>query len=184
MAGGATGIRPLHEVPAVTQANQIRSAGPRKRSGACYCKEKKILKNKLFKRAAALLLALVCAVGVLPLSAFATGGPSGAPASITQKSCDYVKVNGRFVSYETASSVINSEGLPYVFDEQMEVPGYGVTRALCAYHKGGLTPDANGQKWDFKEGVNSTSLKAIITYVYSHAYRNFTGAGSAVGLET
>ena len=141
------------------------------------------MKNKIFKRAA-LLLALVCIVGILPPPSFAAGGLSGAPASITQKSCDYVKVNGRFVSYETASSVINREGLPHVFDEQVEVPGYGVTRALCAYHKGGLTPDANGQKWDFRENVSSASLKAIITYVYSHAYGNFTAAGSAIGLET
>ena len=143
------------------------------------------MKNNIFKRAAALLLALVCIVGILPPPAFAaSGGPSGAPASVTQKSCDYVKINGRFVTYKTASSVINSEGLPTVFDEQVEVPGYGVTRALCAYHKGGLTPDANGQKWDFKENVSSASLKAIITHVYSHAYGNFTAAGAAVGQET
>ena len=57
------------------------------------------MKNKLFKRAAALLLALVCVVGALPPPASAAG----------------------------------------------EVSGYGITRALCAYHQGRLGSPANGQ---------------------------------------
>ena len=94
------------------------------------------MKRKFFNRALSLLLALVCVMGVLPLSAFAAEGRSSAPGSITQKSSAYMTIGGRSVRYEAASSVINNVGLPYVFNEQVEVPGYGATRALCAYQKG------------------------------------------------
>ena len=41
--------------------------------------------------------------------------------SITQKSSDYMKIGGKSVRYQAASSVINNVGLPYVFDEQVTV---------------------------------------------------------------
>ena len=140
------------------------------------------MKQKFINRVMSLLLALVCAVGLLPLSAFAAG-LSSAPGSITQKSSDYMKIGGQSVRYKAASSAINNVGLPYVFDEQVEVPGYGATRALCAYQKGTLGPAANGQKWNFKNEVDNASLKVLLTYIYSHTYGNFTDAGNAVGLE-
>ena len=74
-------------------------------------------------------------------------------------------------------------GLPYVFNEQVDVPGFGSTRALCAYQKGTLGPAANGQKWNFKSEANSSSLTVLLTYIYSCTYGNFTDAGDAVGLE-
>ena len=89
------------------------------------------MKRSIIQRAVSLLLALVCIVGVLPLSAFAAEGLSSAPGSITQKSSDYMKIGGQSVRYKAASSAINNVGLPYVFDEQVEVPGFGPTRALC-----------------------------------------------------
>ena len=140
------------------------------------------MKHKLINRALSLLLALVCVMGLLPLSAFAAG-LSSAPGSITQKSSDYMKIGGQSVRYKAASSAINNVGLPYVFDEQVEVPGYGTTRALCAYQKGTLGPAANGQKWNYKNEVDNASLKVLLTYIYSHTYGNFTDAGNAVGLE-
>ena len=142
----------------------------------------KSLKHKMINRVMSLLLALVCVMGVLPLSAFAAG-LSTAPGSITQKSSDYMKIGGKSVRYKAASSTINNVGLPYVFDEQVDVPGYGSTRALCAYQKGTLGPAANGQKWNFKEEVNNASLKVLLTYIYSHTYGDFTDAGNARGLE-
>ncbi len=141
------------------------------------------MKQNMINRILSLLLALVCVMGVLPLSAFAAGGLSSAPASITQKSSAYMTIGGRSVRYKAASSVINNVGLPYVFDEQVDAPGFGPTRALCAYQKGTLGPGANGQKWNFKEEVNSTSLRVLLTYVYSHTYGTFTDAGNARGLE-
>ena len=141
------------------------------------------MKHNFLKRAVSLLLALVCVMGVLPLSAFAAEGLSSAPGSITQRSSDYMKIGGRSVRYKAASSVINNVGLPYVFDEQVDVPDFGPTRALCAYQKGTLGPGANGQKWNFKEEVNNASLRVLLTYVYSHTYGNFTDAGNARGLE-
>ena len=141
------------------------------------------MKHKFINRVISLLVALVCVMGVLPLSAFATTGLSSAPASITQKSSDYMKIGGRSVRYKAASSVINNVGLPYVFDEQVDVPGFGSTRALCAYQKGTLGPGANGQKWDFKEEVRNASLRVLLTYVYAHTYGSFTDAGNARGLE-
>jgi len=140
------------------------------------------LKQKFINRVMSLLLALVCVMGLLPLSAFAAG-LSSAPGSITQKSSDYMKIGGQSVRYKAASSAINNVGLPYVFDEQVEVPGYGATRALCAYQKGTLGPAANGQKWNYKNEVDNASLKVLLTYIYSHTYGNFTDAGNAVGLE-
>ena len=74
------------------------------------------MKHNFLKRAVSLLLALVCVMGVLPLSAFAAEGLSSAPGSITQRSSDYMKIGGRSVRYKAASSVINNVGLPYVFD--------------------------------------------------------------------
>jgi len=136
----------------------------------------------MINRVMSLLLALVCVMGLLPLSAFAAGLPT-APGSITQKSSDYMKIGGKSVRYKAASSTINNVGLPYVFDEQVDVPGYGSTRALCAYQKGTLGPAANGQKWNFKEEVNNASLKVLLTYIYSHTYGDFTDAGNARGLE-
>ena len=142
------------------------------------------MKNKIVTRALSLLLALVCVMGVLPLSAFAAAGLSDAPGSITQKSSDYMKIGGKSVRYQAASSVINNVGLPYVFDEQVSVPGLDAPiRALCAYQKGTLGPAANGQTWDFKEEVNSESLRVLLTYIYSCTYGDFTAAGDARGLE-
>ena len=141
------------------------------------------MKHNLLKRAAALLLALVCVVGVLPPPVFAAGGLSAAPAAITQKSADFLTINGQMVCYQTASSVINSDGWPHVFNAQVEVPGYGTTRALCAMHKGTLGDVANGQQWTYKKEAVSSSLNAILTYVYSHAYGSFTAAGQAAALE-
>ena len=140
------------------------------------------MKNNMFTRAVALLLVLVCVVGVLPAPVSAAGGLSSAPASITQQTCDFMKIGGQVVHYESASSVINSYGQPSVFDEQMEVPGYGTTRALCAKFLGRLSSRANGQKWNFKQEVSSSSLKTILTYIYSCTYGDFTEAGNARGL--
>ncbi len=142
------------------------------------------MKSKFANRALSLLLALVCILGILPLSAFAATGLSSAPGSITQKSSDYMKIGGQAVRYKAASSIINNVGLPYVFDEQVDVPNFGTTRALCAYQKGTLGPAANGQKWNFQSEVDNTSLRVLLTYVYSHTYGNFTDAGNARGLET
>jgi uncharacterized surface anchored protein len=142
------------------------------------------LKKNIIKRAVSLLLALVCVMGVLPLSAFAATGLSSAPASITQKSSDYMKIGGRSVRYKAASSAINNVGLPYVFDEQVNVPGLDAPiRALCAYQKGTLGPGANGQKWNYTSEADSASLKVLLTYIYSCTYGDFTDAGNAVGLE-
>ena len=140
------------------------------------------MKHKIINRVMSLFLALICVMGLLPLSAFAAG-LSTAPSSITQKSSDYMKIGGQSVRYRAASSVINNVGLPYVFDEQVEVPGFGATRALCAYQKGTLGPAANGQKWNYKNEVDNASLKVLLTYIYSHTYGNFTDAGNAIGLE-
>ena len=119
------------------------------------------MKNTIIKRILSLVLALVCVLGVLPLSAFAATGLSSAPGSIT------------------------NNGLPYVFDEQVTVPGLDApTRALCAYHKGTLGSGANGQRWNFKTEVTNSSLVTLLTYVYAHTYGNFTDAGNARGLET
>ena len=142
------------------------------------------MKSKFANRALSLLLALVCILGILPLSAFAATGLSSAPGSITQKSSDYMKIGGQAVRYKAASSIINNVGLPYVFDEQVDVPNFGTTRALCAYQKGTLGPAANGQKWNFQSEVDNTSLRVLLTYIYSHTYGNFTDAGNARGLET
>ena len=99
------------------------------------------MKNKFVQRTLALFLALVCVMGILPLSAFAAEG--NAPGSITQKSSAYMTIGGRSVRYKAASSTINNMGLPYVFNEQVDV----ATRALCAYQKGTLGPTANGSSW-------------------------------------
>ena len=140
------------------------------------------MKNKLFKRAIALLLALVCVVGFLPAPASAAEGLSSAPAAITQQSCSAMTLDGQLVYYESASSVINGEHLPHVFEEQVDVPGYGITRALCAKYLGRLSYAANGQTWNFKEDVANASLKTILTYIYSCTYGDFTDAGNARGL--
>ena len=140
------------------------------------------MKNKFVQRAISLLLALVCVLGALPLAAFAAG-LSSAPGSITQKSSAYMTIGGRSVRYKAASSTINNVGLPYVFNEQVDVPGFGSTRALCAYQKGTLGPAANGQKWNFKEEVTHPSLVLLLSYIYSHTYGNFTDAGNAVAAE-
>ena len=128
------------------------------------------MKHKIINRAVTLLLALVCVMGILPLSAFAAGGLSSTPASITQKSCDYMYSGGHPVRYEAANNTLNAVGRPYVFDEQVEVPGFGPTRALCAYQMGTLGPGANGQKWNFKNEVGNASLQVLLTYVSAFTY--------------
>ena len=130
-----------------------------------------------------LLLALVCAVGVLPLSAFADG-LSTAPSTITQKSCDYMYSGGSPVRYQPANSTVSSHGAAYVFDEQVNVPGYGTVRAMCAYQAGTLGGRANGQRWNFQREITHPSLKLILTFIYSHTYGDFTDAGKAAAMET
>ena len=142
------------------------------------------MKQKMINRVMSLLLALVCVMGILLLSAFAAEGLSTAPSAITQKDCDYFYNGSHPVRYKSASDTINAEGLPFVFNEQVDVPGYGTTRALCAYHNGSLGSAANGQKWNFKNEVNSPSLKALLTYVTACTYGDFTPAGEARGLQT
>ena len=137
----------------------------------------------MFKRAIALFLALVCVMGVLPLSAFAAG-LSTAPSSITQKSCEYMFNGGSPVRYRAANSTVNSHGIPYVFDVQMNVPGYGTARALCARQSGTLGGRANGQRWNFQKEITHPSLKLLLTYIYSSTYGEFTDAGKAAGMET
>ena len=141
------------------------------------------MKNNLFKRVIALLMALVCIMGVLPLSAFAAG-LSTAPSSITQKSCDYMFNRGNVVRYRAANATVNSYGIPHVFDVQMSVPGYGEARALCARQIGTLGGRANGQRWNFQKEITHPSLKLMLTWVYSSTYGEFTDAGKAAGLET
>ena len=141
-----------------------------------------MLKHKLFNRAMALLLALTCVLGLLPLSAFAAAAT--APTAITQKSANYMYVGGKPVRYESASDTINAEGHPYVFNAQVDVPSFGATRALCAYQKGTLGNGANGQRWNFKTEVTHLSLKALLTWVYASSYGKFTPAGNAAGMET
>jgi len=102
------------------------------------------LKHNIINRAVAFLLT-VCVMGLLPLSAFADSRLSSAPDAITQKSCAYMSIGGKSVRYKAASSVINNVGLPFVFDEQVDVPGHGTTRALCAYQKGTLGPAATAR---------------------------------------
>ena len=141
------------------------------------------MKNTIFKRAISLLLALACVVGILPLSAFADTGLSAAPSTIAQSYCDYMYIGGRSVRYKSASDTINATGLPYVFHEQVSVPGLDNTiRALCSYHAGSLGGGANGQKWNFKKEVDNPSLKLILTWVYSCTYGDFTEAGDAAGM--
>ncbi len=143
------------------------------------------MKNKIVTRALGLLLALVCIMGVLPLSAFAAEWASDAPAYVTQQSADYWRTNGRLVRYQSASSTINNAGRAHVFDAQVSVPGLsGTTRALCSHHIGTLGSQANGQKWNYRQTVDNASLKVLLTYVYSHTNGNFTDAGKARGLET
>ena len=135
------------------------------------------------QRIVALLLVLVCIVGVLPAPASAAGSSSSAPASVTQQYCSAMTIGGQLVYYESAASEINNEHLPHVFIEEVDVPGYGTTRALCAYYLGRLSSLANGQRWNFKEEIPSASLKTILTYIYSCTYGDFTEAGNARGLE-
>ena len=137
------------------------------------------MRNNIFKRSLALFLALVCVLGILPLSAFAAGD---APASITQISSSYVTIHGRYARYRAASDVINNVGLPYVFNEQVNIPGYGAGRALCAYQLGTLGSGANGQKWNFEAEVTHPSLVAILTYVYSCTNGTYSDAGIAIGM--
>jgi len=166
------------QIPTLAGPDRFLSVWP-----CSMSKEVFILKNNIIKRAVSLLLALVCVVGVLPLSAFAATGLSSAPASITQKSSDYMKIGGKSVRYKAASSVINNVGLPYVFNEQVNVPGLDAPiRALCAYQKGTLGPAANGQKWNYKSEVDNASLKVLLTYIYALTYGDFTDAGNAAGL--
>ena len=138
------------------------------------------MKHSFLNRALALLLALVCVMGILPLSAFAATGLSNAPSTITQKSSDYMYSGGKPVRYEAASSAINSVGRPFVFDEQVDVPGFGATRALCAYQQGTLGSGANGQKWNFSKEVTHPSRKALLKWVDSSTNGNLTPAGKAV----
>ena len=143
-----------------------------------------MLKSSVIKRILSLFLALVCVLGVLPLSVFASEGQSNAPAYVTQKSADYWRTNGRLVRYQSASPTINNAGRAHVFDAQVSVPGLpGTTRALCSHHIGTLGSQANGQKWNYKQTVDNASLKVLLTYIYSHTYGDFTDTGSAIGLD-
>ncbi len=132
-----------------------------------------------FKRPIALLLVLVCLLGLLPLSAGAAGE---APATITQVSSSYVTINGHYARYRAASDAINNVGLPYVFNEQVNIPGYGTGRALCAYQIGTLGNAANGQRWNFQTEVTHPSLVAILTYIYCCTNVSYSDAGIAIGM--
>ena len=119
-------------------------------------------------RVTALLLAVICVLGLLPVSALAAG-------------TDTIKLE-RFgmsgVSY--TSPQLGTASLHQMYYD------YGGTSRIgfCATKGGGMGQSLIGQTWGHKSAINDSTVKMMMAYYYAHSTGVFTDQAKALGVDT
>lgn len=117
------------------------------------------------KRAAALLLALICILGLFPVSARAADP-------------DVIKLEDfgmSDVSYE-------SDALGHMTMHQMYYDYNGTTViGFCGTKDGSMGHSLKGQTWGNRTIIEDPTVKAMLAYYYAHSTGTFTDAAIAMG---
>lgn len=121
--------------------------------------------HSLKNRVTAMLLALICVLGLLPTAALAVGA-------------DTIKLE-RFgmsgVSYQSAS-------LGRCTMHQMGVAGK-TSVGFCGTKGGGMGTSLIGQTWGDPKPVTDPTVKMMMAYYYAHSLGNFTDKAHALGVD-
>ena len=127
----------------------------------------KTMRHSLRMRMTALLLALVCVVGLLPISAMAAG-------------TDTIKLE-RFgmsgVSYTSAS--LGTCTLHQMYYDY----GGETTVGFCGTKGGGMGASLIGQTWGSPQEITDPSVKLMMAYYYAHSTGTFTDQARALGVD-
>jgi hypothetical protein len=124
--------------------------------------------HSLRTRLSALLLTLVCLLGLLPTSAFAASG-------------DTIKLEKFGLS--GVSYVSQSLGKATLHQMYYDYNGTS-TIGFCATKGGGMGSSLIGQTWGNPSEVSNSTVKTMMAYYYAHSTGVFTDAATALGVDT
>ena len=127
----------------------------------------KRLRHSLKTRVTALLLALVCVLGLFPATAFATGTDSIKLESFGMSG----------VSYQSAS--LGTCTLHQMYYDY----GGKTTVGFCGTKGGGMGKSLIGQTWGNPQAISDPTVKIMMAYYYSHSTGTFTDEAHALGVD-
>lgn len=117
----------------------------------------KKMTHPLWTRLTAMLLALVCAFGLIPTTAFAAGD------TIKLKDFGYTGV-----SYQSAA--LGRAQLHQMYFQD----GSDTTVGFCGTKGGGMGDSLRGQTWGKGQAITDPTVITMMAYFYSHANNKFT----------
>ena len=129
----------------------------------------KIFKSfrRLHTRLTAMLLVLVCMLGLFPATAFAAG-----PETITLDDCTY---NG--IHYESPAL-----GVCYMHKMQFDVDGDSIM-GFCSQKGAGMGWSLEGHTWDSPKSISNETVEIMMAYFYAHSKGIFTDEAHALGVD-
>ena len=127
----------------------------------------KRLRHSLKTRVTALLLALVCVLGLFPATAFAAGTDSIKLESFGMSG----------VSYKSAS--LGTCTLHQMYYDY----GGKTTVGFCGTKGGGMGKSLIGQTWGNPQAISNSTVKMMMAYYYSHSTGTFTDEAHALGVD-
>ena len=119
-------------------------------------------------RALAVLISLICVIGLIPARAHAAG-----TESITLERFGYSGV-----SYESAS--LGRCQLHQMYYDY----GGKTTIGFCGTTGGGMGSGLEGQTWGNPQPITDPTVELMMAYYYSHSTGTFTDAAVAAGVDT
>lgn len=127
----------------------------------------KRLRHSLQTRVTALLLALVCVLGLFLATAFAAGTDSIKLESFGMSG----------VSYQSAS--LGTCTLHQMYYDY----GGKTTVGFCGTKGGGMGKSLIGQTWGNPQAISNSTVKMMMAYYYSHSTGTFTDEAHALGVD-
>ena len=125
------------------------------------------LHKHFFKRAAALLLAILCVVGLIP-------------ANNASAADDTIKLT----NFGYSGVAFQSDKLGRCSMHQMYFDHDGQTIAgFCANHGAGMGKSLVGQAWGNPTPIDDPTVKVFIGFFYSHTLKIYTDKAKSMGLE-
>ena len=125
-------------------------------------------KNRFLTRMTALLLVLVCMLGLLPIAALA----ADAPSSIKLEDCTH---NG--VHYESPSlGTCWLHQMTFDYNQKSTI-------GFCAEHGKGMGWSLEGQTWGNPKPITDPTVQTMMAYYYAHTTGVFTDQAHALGVD-
>ena len=125
-------------------------------------------KNRFLTRMTALLLVLVCMLGLLPTAALA----ADAPRSIKMEDCTH---NG--VHYESPSlGTCWLHQMTFDYNQKSTI-------GFCAEHGKGMGWSLEGQTWGNPKPITDPTVQTMMAYYYAHTTGVFTDQAHALGVD-